>query len=80
MTIKALGPGCVNCKTQERRTQETVEQLALKATVVKAEDYQRIMSYGIMSTPGLVVDERVVSQGRVPAVEAIKVLIQQSHQ
>jgi small redox-active disulfide protein 2 len=80
MTIKVLGPGCMNCKTLERRTREAVEQLSLDATIQKVEDYQGISSYGIMSTPGLVIDEKVVSQGRVPTVEAIKDLIQQSRQ
>ena len=80
MTIKVLGPGCTNCKTLERRTREAVEQLSLDAIIQKVEDYQEMSSYGIMSTPGLVIDEKVVSQGRVPTVEAIKELIQQSRQ
>jgi small redox-active disulfide protein 2 len=80
MTIKVLGPGCMNCKTLERRTREAVEQLSLDATIRKVEDYQGISSYGIMTTPGLVINEKVVSQGRVPTVEVIKELIQQSRQ
>jgi small redox-active disulfide protein 2 len=80
MIIKVLGPGCMNCKTLERRTREAVEQLSLDAVIQKVEDYQEISSYGIISTPGLVIDEKVVSQGRVPTVEAIKDLIQRSHQ
>lgn len=80
MTIKVLGPGCMNCKTLERRTREAIDQLRLDASIQKVEDYQGISSYGIMSTPGLVIDEKVVSQGRVPSVESIKELIQQSHQ
>jgi small redox-active disulfide protein 2 len=78
MTIKILGSGCMNCKTLERRTREAVEQLSLDAVVQKVEDYQGILSYGILSTPGLVIDEKVVSQGRVPTVETIKELIRQS--
>jgi len=80
MTIKVLGPGCTNCKTLEQRTREAVEQLSLDATIQKIDDYQGMSSYGIMSTPGLVIDEKVVSQGRVPTVEAIKKLIQLSRQ
>jgi len=80
MIIKVLGPGCMNCKTLERRTREAVEQLSLEATIQKVEDYQGMWSYGIMSTPGLVINETLVSQGRVPTVETIKALIQQAHQ
>jgi small redox-active disulfide protein 2 len=80
MTIKILGSGCMNCKTLERRTREAVEQLRLDATIQKVEDYQDIASYGVMSTPGLVIDGKVVSQGRVPTVENIRELIQQSRQ
>ena len=80
MTIKVLGPGCTNCKTLERRTQDAVEQLNIEAQIEKIVDYPGIMSYGIMSTPGLVIDEKVVTQGRVPTVDAIKELIKQAHQ
>ncbi len=80
MTIKVLGPGCMNCKTLERRTREAVEQLSLDAIIQKVEDYQGMSLYGIMSTPGHVIDGKVVSQGRVPTVETIKELIQQSRQ
>ena len=80
MTIKVLGPGCMNCKTLERRTHEALEQLSLDATIQKVEDYQGISSYSIMSTPGLVIDEKVVSQGRVPKVDAIKELIMRAQQ
>jgi small redox-active disulfide protein 2 len=80
MTIKVLGPGCNNCKTLEGRTREAIEQLSLDAVIQKVEDYQEMSSYGIISTPGLVIDEKVVSQGRVPTVEAIKDLILRSRQ
>jgi len=80
MTIKILGPGCMNCRTLERRTQEAVEQLGLDAVIQKVEDYQEISTYGIMSTPGLVIDDTLVSQGRVPTVDAIKDMIRQSRQ
>ena len=80
MTIKILGPGCSNCKTLERRTREAAEGMGADIAVEKVEDLQHIMSYGIMSTPGLVIDEKVVSQGRVLSVDAIKQLIQQARQ
>jgi len=75
MTIKVLGPGCMNCKTLERRTMEALQQIDLTAEVEKVVDLEGIASYGIMRTPGLVIDERVVWQGGVPTVEKIKELI-----
>ena len=75
MTIKVLGPGCMNCKTLEKRTQEAVASLGVHATVEKVADIMQIAAYGILRTPGLVIDEKVVSSGRVPTVEAIKELI-----
>ncbi len=77
MTIKVLGPGCMNCKTLEHRTREAVEALHLEATVEKVEDFQQIACYGIMRTPGLVIDEKVVLSGSVPKVEDLKKLLLQ---
>jgi small redox-active disulfide protein 2 len=75
MTIKVLGPGCTNCKTLERRTGEALAALNVPATIEKVEDYGDIASYGIMRTPGLVIDEKVVWQGGVPTVEKIKEIV-----
>lgn len=75
MHIKVLGPGCVNCKTLEKRTLEALRELQINATVEKVEDYQQIVRYGIMRTPGLVINETVVSSGMVPKVEELKALI-----
>lgn len=75
MNIKVLGPGCTNCKTLERRTIEALQELKIDAKVEKVEEYQKIAGYGIMRTPGLVIDEKVVSSGVVPKVEEIKSLI-----
>jgi small redox-active disulfide protein 2 len=75
MTIKILGPGCMNCKTLERRTIEALEKLGIQATVDKVVDLDGISSYGVMRTPGLVIDEKLVWQGGVPTVEKIKQLI-----
>lgn len=75
MIIKVLGPGCMNCKTLEKRTQEAVASLHVEATVEKVEDIMKISAYGILRTPGLVIDEKVVSSGHVPTVDAIKELI-----
>jgi small redox-active disulfide protein 2 len=75
MTIKVLGPGCINCKTLERRTREALEQMNVRANVEKVEDLNGIASYGILRTPGLVIDERVVWQGGVPSVDKLKELL-----
>jgi small redox-active disulfide protein 2 len=72
MIIKVLGPGCMNCKTLEKRTHEALQQLNMQATVEKVEDFQKIASYGIMHTPGLVIDEKIAVSGFVPTVEKIK--------
>ena len=75
MVIKVLGSGCMNCKTLEKRTVEALQELQLEAQVEKVEDFQKIASYGIMKTPGLVIDETVVMAGSVPTVEKIKELL-----
>lgn len=75
MIIKVLGPGCANCKSLERVTREAVTELGLDATIEKVEDYATIASYGVMSTPALVVDERVVVSGRVPTASAVRGLL-----
>lgn len=75
MTIKILGPGCMNCKTLERRTMEALAALNIQADMEKVEDLDRIVSYGILRTPGLVIDEKIVWQGGVPTVEKIKEII-----
>lgn len=78
MTIKILGTGCANCRTLEARAKEAAHQLNLDATFEKVEEIDKIISYGIMKTPGLVVDEKVLVNGRVPSVEEIKTLLQEN--
>ncbi|HNX86485.1 MAG TPA: thioredoxin family protein [Bacteroidales bacterium] len=75
MEIKILGPGCPKCKTLDKITREVVEKNGLSATVTKVEDIMEIMKYGVMSTPALVVDEKVLIKGRVPSSEEIKQLL-----
>ncbi len=75
MNIKVLGPGCMNCKTLEKRTKEALQDLNMEAVVEKVEDYQKIASYGIMRTPGLVVDEKVAVSGFVPTVDKLKEIL-----
>ena len=74
-TIKILGPGCANCVNLEKATRQAVAELGLEATIEKVTDYADIAGYGIMRTPGLVVDEEVVLSGRVPTVRQVKELL-----
>ncbi len=75
MEIKILGTGCSNCKNLEKATREAVAELNLDASVVKEEDIVKIMSYGIMRTPALVLDEKVLFYGRVPSVSELKEML-----
>ena len=67
LTIKILGSGCENCKRLAWLAERTAEHLGIEAQVVKVTEYPDIMAYNIMSTPGLVVNEKVVSSGRIPS-------------
>ena len=72
MEIKILGTGCAKCKSLEKMTREVVAQNGIKATITKVEDITEIMKYQIMSTPALVVNEKVEIKGRIPSSEEIK--------
>jgi small redox-active disulfide protein 2 len=72
MEIKILGTGCPKCKSLEKITREVVEQNGIEATVTKVEDIYQIMKYGVLTTPALVVDEKVEIKGRIPSAEEIK--------
>lgn len=75
MIIKVLGPGCANCTSLERVTREAVADLGIDATIEKVTDYAAIAGYGIMSTPGLVVNEKVLVSGRVPSATQVRQLL-----
>lgn len=75
MLIKILGPGCRNCVNLERITRQAIADLGLDATVEKVQDYATIAGHGVMATPALVVDERVVSSGRVPSAAEVRDLL-----
>lgn len=71
MIIKILGAGCANCKTLERRVNDVVAKHQINAQVEKVTDLQEIMTYGIMRTPGLVIEGVVKSVGVIPKDEQI---------
>ena len=75
MEIKILGSGCKNCLKLEANTKIAVEALGLSAHIVKVIDYNDILSYGVMRTPALVVDNKVVMSGQVPSVKQIEKLL-----
>jgi len=75
MEIKILGTGCPKCNSLEKNTKEALAEMNIDANIEKVDDIMKIMEYGIMKTPGLVVDEKIVVSGRLPSVsEIIKLL------
>lgn len=75
MNIKILGTGCPTCKTLEKNVREAVAELNLDADISKVEDIMEIMKYYIAKTPGLVIDENVVSWGKLISVQEIKEIL-----
>jgi small redox-active disulfide protein 2 len=75
MIIKILGSGCANCVRLEANAKQALSTLGLEATVEKVTDFGDIASYGVMKTPGLVVDEQVLVSGRVPDAKEIATLL-----
>lgn len=66
LTIKVLGSGCANCKRVEQIVRKILTDMSIEAQVIKVTDYNDITAYNILSTPGLVINEKVVSYGRIP--------------
>jgi small redox-active disulfide protein 2 len=66
LTIKILGSGCANCKRLEAQTRKVVEKLNIDAEIIKVTNHMEILEYPILATPGLVVNEEVLSSGRIP--------------
>jgi small redox-active disulfide protein 2 len=72
LNIKILGSGCANCKRLEATTRKVVDALGIDAEIEKVTEYAEIMKYPILSTPGLVINEKLVSAGRIPTEEQIE--------
>jgi len=76
MNIKILGTGCQKCKMLEKLTTEVISENNFSAVIKKVENIDDIMNYGILATPALVLDEKVLVSGRVPSKDEIKKLIE----
>ena len=76
MEIKILGPGCRNCEKLQANAHEALKKIGMEATIIKVEDPIEIAKYGIMQTPGLVINEKVVSYGRILTHKHIAELLQ----
>lgn len=75
MEIKVLGTGCAGCRTLYETVTQAIAELGISAAIVKEEDIAEILSYGIITLPGLVVDGRVVSAGRKLSLAEVKELL-----
>ena len=79
MDIKILGTGCPRCRALEKVANDAVNETNLIATISKVEDILEIMKFGVMTTPALVIDGKVVMKGKVPTVKELKELLTQNH-
>ena len=75
MNIKILGTGCARCHQLEKTAKEVVKELGIDATVEEVKDFNKILSYNVLITPGLVINEQLISRGKVPTKAEITQLI-----
>nr|MBI2905277.1 TM0996/MTH895 family glutaredoxin-like protein [Chloroflexota bacterium] len=75
LVIKVLGPGCDNCKKLETAARQAATHLGIEAQIEKVTDRADMMRYNILSTPGLVINEKLVSAGRIPSEAEITTFI-----
>ena len=78
MNIKILGPGCARCHELDKRIREVVQELGLDASVEYIQDLNKIIEYGILTTPGLVVNGKMICSGHVPSKDEIARLLTSS--
>lgn len=76
MDIKILGTGCKKCEALEANTRQAVKELGIEADIQKVKDFKEIASYGVLKTPGLVIEGKAVASGKVPSPEDIKKLLE----
>lgn len=76
--IKILGTGCPKCKKLEELSKKAAEELGIEHSIEKIEEINKIMEYGIMTTPALVVDGKVKAAGKVPSLDEVKNMIEQT--
>ena len=75
MEIKILGTGCATCKALHETVKKAVAELGIEATIIKEEDMVQIMNYNVMSLPGLVINEKVVSAGKKLSLSEVKAVL-----
>ncbi len=75
LTIKVLGSGCANCKRVEQITRKVITTMGVEAEIVKVTDFNKIITYNVLSTPGLVINDRLVAAGRIPSEAEITTFI-----
>jgi len=78
MKIEILGPGCTRCKETFRVVQHVVEQAGFDADVVKEESIERMMALGLLATPGIAVDGKIVVSGRIPKADEVRRLLSEA--
>ncbi|NMM18647.1 MAG: thioredoxin family protein [Rhodoferax sp.] len=72
LTVKILGSGCANCKKLEAVAREAAASAGLEAEFIKVTDMKTIMTYDLLSTPGLVINDQLVSSGRIPTQAEVR--------
>jgi len=77
MKIEVLGPGCPNCRKLEQDVNKALEELKIEAEVIKVTDIMKFSSYGILMTPGLVINGKVYSSGKIPVMTTLKKWIEE---
>ena len=77
MKIEVLGPGCANCRKLEQDVNAALAELGIEAEVIKVTDLNKISSYGILMTPGLVINSKVYTSGKIPVMATLKKWIQE---